>query len=52
MGVTNIGTGCMGQGLATRHLAGCLRATLLDRLEAHRPEEPRMPTINTAGGSK
>ena len=52
MSVTNIDTGYMGQDLATRLLAGGHEATLLDRLEAYRPEYPRVPTIDTVGGSK
>ena len=52
MSVTNIDTGYMGQGLATRLLAGGYEASLLDRLEAQRPEYPRVPTIDTVGGSK
>ena len=52
LSVTNIDTGYMGQDLATRLLAGGHEATLLDRLEAYRPEYPRVPTIDTVGGSK
>jgi 3-hydroxyisobutyrate dehydrogenase-like beta-hydroxyacid dehydrogenase len=52
LSITNIDTGYMGQGLATRLLAGGHEASLPDRLEAYRPEYPRVSTIDTVRGSK